>query len=966
MPPRVDTLRDPLTGSAMASTPIQRIKASGGGLMKGARLYQSTAHAVPGGLVWYQKGDKVDRGSNVDRAGTSPHWAESGGKRFLLVTKQGEAQQRLVGKDRLTGAPPDPVHGVNAWIMRRGGALTIFNEAAPGTVAAQKAEFEKLRSDNGALAVEIDLSIEEGVSFDAFQMGFQQLKQADMRRRADAVAQNTLHPTVPKPRSHGRATTLVHAHPSGGPPVPPAPDAPASARLNAMLATASGTGSPSSHWVSAQGPAADPTHTPAPPVSVSPPRPHPTPTTTAASSAPFLVRRNPPQPGSQQSTVSVTQSPARFALDLSSDKPPAMSLARPSSGRRPPREKVPVVTATTSAAAVPDELPPPMRATTASSSVAPTPSVRERMMREGVLGAPDAWVPGTPVMAPKTALWKRVQGAFAIGAFRQLQREQLGAQETAIQDNAGVVGTGADAAKAAAARTEAQLDGEQGIRKFLDGTCGGDWFRAVAMYKRFAANAKKPAEEQQDGPSLSVDGMTRLLNYRDYATVSKSNPRSTLKQTAKLLDARLAALGMPAETRRPFDWYAPGSTEPTSDIDVTLIGDGTELAVPIANTLFRKEFKREPGVYFDVNFYAENFMPTLSAKGLAEKMTVATGETKQSKGRDTLPPGSFPVTLQTPGAMAEDSDEEAVYAAAQVMKGVDGDVELWGRYRKSRELGANDDGRTAALLDKAEGVWRARQEAVAQQKEVNRRSTLPSFEGAQDEASRTLDAQMWAEDELYEQQLSKLFDLRQALEAAQSAGKPAPELDRIRRSIRTATHESMLYANEAYHTDAAVVGVVANKQILSQQFDLGRDKYTARSDKGPAPKTHRIALTPAEHHDMFTEQVGRILLEVKHLEHGGSVDMEKVLIKVGKYLHRAMNAAKHLERAVGSDKDTSKTHREAAVAWVEKKKGLVRKPGGAAPAEDTWGTSTEQLRATLMFWVTENARLLSTWKKAQH
>jgi hypothetical protein len=68
-------------------------------------------------------------------------------------------------------------------------------------------------------------------------------------------------------------------------------------------------------------------------------------------------------------------------------------------------------------------------------------------------------------------------------------------------------------------------------------------------------------------------------------------------------------------------WASAGSTTLTSDIDINLKGDNTELAVKEFNTLFKADgWKYEAGTVYDVNVYALDFMHAGYVFGKGEKV----------------------------------------------------------------------------------------------------------------------------------------------------------------------------------------------------------------------------------------------------------------------------------------------------------------------------------------------------------
>ena len=83
------------------------------------------------------------------------------------------------------------------------------------------------------------------------------------------------------------------------------------------------------------------------------------------------------------------------------------------------------------------------------------------------------------------------------------------------------------------------------------------------------------------------------------------------------------------------EWKAAGSTTLTSDFDVNLKGNKTELAVAVFNRLFKADgWEHEAGVVYDVNVYAVDFMHKDIFRGLAEQKGKTTiGEAGYKAGK---------------------------------------------------------------------------------------------------------------------------------------------------------------------------------------------------------------------------------------------------------------------------------------------------------------------------------------------
>lgn len=377
-----------------------------------------------------------------------------------------------------------------------------------------------------------------------------------------------------------------------------------------------------------------------------------------------------------------------------------------------------------------------------------------------------------------------------------------------------------------------------------------------------------------------------------------------------------------AGTRLPDDalkeWASAGSTTLTSDIDVNLKGAATELAVPAFNAEFKKArsgftFKREPGVTYDVNVYAMDFMhgAGVAVDGPDGRPSVATSQefgeavmgaksatdpTLVEKGRKGL---------SGAGARKGDADSQEIWAHVKVRRYMT--AAEWQEYKNDIVAAghARDDeagAEAAQMMVQAEARYETWRQTMllemmrsfapmeSQADEVQQLADRSTGTGVQqlDAAAhydngvsgapshgRVEDRQMAASNRVYEQKLEAIAQKRRlcrALQTELSAGTRKAddvkaELDAEYAELRNLLAEASLYANEAYVTDGAV-----NHTVVALQ--IGR----------PLQQDKRAMLNAViENHADVRKEVGR---------HDSWLG--EAAYKAGKYMWRLGDAAKNL------------------------------------------------------------------------
>ena len=281
-----------------------------------------------------------------------------------------------------------------------------------------------------------------------------------------------------------------------------------------------------------------------------------------------------------------------------------------------------------------------------------------------------------------------------------------------------------------------------------------------------------------------------------------------------------------------------GSTDLTSDYDLSFVGPNAPIAVILFNARFQGRWAmaadlggREAAGALDTNVYTD------------------------------------PVFGQVRGG-PDDVWHQDAFAHLAARKYLDDSG--WREYREG-VLAQAPAGQRAALreqLDWAEARHRNLEEAVAR----TPRSVLAAGELAGQPAT---EIDVAARNRLYEEGLQEVLRLTEAYERAAPGDRPA-----IAQALRNAQSRALYLAQEAYQTEAAITHVVVNIQAA------GRD-ITVETLLGEGPVALRVPMTADQARQSFLEQMANVH---KELAHGG--DPLTLAGKVAKYFVRGLDGAR--------------------------------------------------------------------------
>lgn len=327
---------------------------------------------------------------------------------------------------------------------------------------------------------------------------------------------------------------------------------------------------------------------------------------------------------------------------------------------------------------------------------------------------------------------------------------------------------------------------------------------------------------------------------------------------------------------------APGSTDLTSDYDVTFDGGENKSleskAVKEFNKLFRERWGKESGTIFDTNVYTTGHMPT--------------GEDKKEKEKDK---GRTQWQMTKEGEKKSDKllDEMALLKIRRNMS-----QSQWEKYKKNMLNGIKDKNtkkETEVRLKKVEQLHQESQEELKNKISSltkKHESLLKKLKSKLNNKNKKKDTEMAANNQIYESYLTKVEENLTKLEALKTevedqkvrTKKQAEKLDKLTLELQEMRSKALVFANEAYHTGGAVEHVVLNQQ-MGQGISINNTQYLQSAN----------------------EQTGFAVEQINDHK-----NMGMALWKSSKYVDRLCDAINNIH----------KNHKEEGFKLPEKQKGM--------------------------------------------
>jgi len=395
---------------------------------------------------------------------------------------------------------------------------------------------------------------------------------------------------------------------------------------------------------------------------------------------------------------------------------------------------------------------------------------------------------------------------------------------------------------------------------------------------------------------ISEIEMHQLVHYR------KQEVDKLVKESIEEVEKKL---GLP---KKSIKSNAFGSTNLTSDYDLSVEGPGAELVIRKFNDKFRKRFGDEIGVesgtYFDTNVYTDPaYKSFYTADSDLDKMLPPElrDATKQFE-YDQMATRKYSTDQQWENhkkTLLENVPEESRDMVERVLKNSEmmheeaylSLTEKRLQLMKKRELtfeelklddNIKDDlflrAENELYADNLEEIHRLR---VEQQRIEEMGS--PGFN------AKSSEPDFLKQNPLYEHSLKNI-------EEAIQAGK-MDEVEEIKKywqhefgsKIREKQGQALYFASEAYQTQGAIDHVVGELQGASNF----KKELSAERLKGPrdADLSRPGRLTDEQYRNSYYENRANMQKELNHIRESRSPDVQKMAAKVGKYFPRQLDAA---------------------------------------------------------------------------
>ncbi len=423
-------------------------------------------------------------------------------------------------------------------------------------------------------------------------------------------------------------------------------------------------------------------------------------------------------------------------------------------------------------------------------------------------------------------------------------------------------------------RTRLTPDEEAWAQKMIDAV-DGDWAKLT----------------KKIGDGISELEMHKLVSYRR-------------QEVDRMLDAAIAKVER--ETGRKLTRQAFGSTNLTSDYDLSVTGWGAERVVAEFNQAFRNRFKKEPGSFFDTNVYTDPVYNLYSRKALRDR------------GLD-LPPTEV--------------DEFRQFMFDQMANRKYLNDQQWVQHVKILESSAPDESTRRMIRETLQRVDDAEQTA---RKGLQQRMSEVSRRTGQDIGDKNVEFQ--AKNELYEESLKSIDAFRQDHDFLTRLSAERPDIDmpasgvrsqftkadgtpmetaysravdemrklyksgdpkkiakadklkaewqgRLENQMRNRQGTALYYASEAYQTQGTIAHVV--REIQAGDKDISFASLTAKGKKAADDDAVSGYL------NSFNENRANMFKELNELRSGDGFGSyaDKAAGKAAKYFIRQLDAA---------------------------------------------------------------------------
>ena len=324
-----------------------------------------------------------------------------------------------------------------------------------------------------------------------------------------------------------------------------------------------------------------------------------------------------------------------------------------------------------------------------------------------------------------------------------------------------------------------------------------------------------------------------------------------------------------------------GSQAVTSDIDLSMGGKNSEIAVGFINKEFRAKFEvpYDPGTVFDINVYASDWIHGADEKGSTEKLLTPRAE----------------VTQMSEEARGERDDRMEIWSLVKAHRSMD--ESAWLSYTRGM-LSGFPEGDARKPMEKklrmAEFEYRKFMLNIKMKlREIDSDITAGekllygAKKSAYDEQYQESARETRASNAIYEDLLLEVKALRLQLSQLSATDPPNVEaLNNVGKRLGSKIAEALTYANEVYATEGAV-----QHTVLEQGKGKKLKEYQLKD-------TNITSLEYDLRPQLFLQSVNENVGDSLHSLHAYH-DMPRYSVyRAGKYISRLIEAT---EKAVGSE-----------------------------------------------------------------
>lgn len=465
-----------------------------------------------------------------------------------------------------------------------------------------------------------------------------------------------------------------------------------------------------------------------------------------------------------------------------------------------------------------------------------------------------------------------------------------------------------EVAESADASIDIWQNNENTLFDILKGPFEANWYKArnCLTLNLWPGNVLKEKYPGHDTSMMLMNNMVKMRekkwgefvqkNMRD---INKAISDAVQKPAMRKVKTSLASQSALGQDENAKLLGSVGSQAVTSDIDLSMSGKNTEIAVGFINEKFREHFgvPYDPGTVFDINVYASDWIHKQSID------TKASTETKR-----VINPGEE-VSEMSPEAKKKRDDRMMVWSFVKVRRNIEDSQ--WREYKDKMLAAYKSEAERANMqktLDEADFEFmkfkmtiRTKMDMLAgtlEQEEQRLFGQKKSAFGAEYlEGAR----ETRASNAIYQERLLEVKALRLQLDMLRKDPSPNPkEIDKLGLALGNKIAEALTYANEVYATEGSVELTVleqGKKKKLESLQKEGQAELEKPEDKRDKAVAQQAKLTSLEYNlrpEHFLEAVNENVGDSLHSLHAYHERPYYAVYRAGKYLARLIQATERL------------------------------------------------------------------------